>query len=578
VSVVADTRRRTSPSAVARRGSYPQADPRAAGLMTPAVTTVPVALPIETAARLGRRRRSRLLAARVGPRWGAVTPATLDHALALGLGAVPVRAVLWLAPLLAPTTPEIVVRRALRPGTPFVLVGADAPVGGVLGEAPGAATLPLSVSGWLDQLPEPTRRLLREAGALADQHGWPVAVVGGLARDLVLGGAPSERTDLDLTVQGDAGALARGLADRLGGEVRLPPREHPMFLTATVDLPGGRHADVAASRRERYRAPGALPAVEPAPLEEDLWRRDFSLNALAVRLDRAAWGQVRDPTGGLEDLRRRRLRVLHALSFIEDPTRLFRAIRFAVRLRARLETATRHLFAEAARLTVYGALSGDRLRAELKLARREADPAATLCRLARSGALRLVLPGYRLGAATRRRLVRVAALARRLALEAETEEALWRLALTAHLAAAARAGWAERLRLPPAATAMVERARRQAPALDSALARAGTERAAYRILRGVPEVVAAWTSAESRRPSVRRHVAEYLGDWRERRALLSGDDLVALGVAPGPALGDLLRDLVVAQVAGEVRTREGAVRWARRAVGAARPAGRGAAG
>jgi tRNA nucleotidyltransferase (CCA-adding enzyme) len=562
---------------VVRRDRYPQVDPRAEGLMTRAVVTIPAGLPVAAAARLGRRRRARLLAASVGSRWGAVTPSTLEHALALGLEAVPVRAVLWLAPVVAPATGEIAVRRRLRAGIPFALVGGDpAPIGAVLAEASSGPSLPLSVADRLERLPEETRRLLRDAGALGDRHGWPVALVGGLARDL-LDGAATAPGDLDVTVQGDAAALARGLARRRGGEVRQPPREHPTFLTATVDLAGGQHVDVTAARRERYRAPGALPAVETASLDEDLWRRDFSVNALAVRLDAPAWGQVRDPTGGLDDLRRRRIRVLHPLSFIEDPTRLFRAIRFAVRLQARMETATRHLFAESARLAVYDALSGDRLRAELELACREADPVATLGRVARSGALRIVLPAYRFDRAVGRRLARVVAVTRSLPLVAETREALFRLALTAHLDAAGWAGFADRLRLPPASVGLVERARREALAVASALARAGTPRQAYQILRGVPEVVAAWAAVESRRPPVRQHVAQHLGDWRGRRPLLRGDDLVALGVARGPVLGTLLRDLVVAQVAGEVRTREAAFSWARRAAVAA-GAGRGPSG
>ena len=147
----------------------------------------------------------------------------------------------------------------------------------------------------------------------------------------------------------------RGKCGRAGEPARRQPRRAAWWSTgpsstATVVLRDGRRIDVATARRESYRAPGALPDVEPASLAEDLARRDFSVNALAVRLDRAAWGRVLDTTGGLVDLRARRIRVLHALSFVEDPTRILRAARFAARLDWRVDRTTRRLAAHAATL------------------------------------------------------------------------------------------------------------------------------------------------------------------------------------------------------------------------------------
>ena len=164
--------------------------------------------------------------------------------------------------------------------------------------------------------------------------------------------------------------------------------------------------DLATARRESYRAPGALPRVEPASLAEDLARRDFSLNALAVRLDRADWGRLVDTTGGLADLRARRIRVLHPLSFVEDPTRVFRAARFAARLGCRVDPTTRRLALHATRLDVYRALSGDRLRTELELMLAERRPVAALREAGRLGAWSLVdqRAGPRTGTVTAPRL------------------------------------------------------------------------------------------------------------------------------------------------------------------------------
>src|SRR5947208_468905 len=147
--------------------------------------------------------------------------------------------------------------------------------------------------------------------------------------------APVSRRDLDLVVEGDGPAVARRLAQELGGTLR----EHERFLTASVETPGAGRIDVATARTERYETRGALPRVMPAAIEEDLRRRDFSVNAMAIELASGAWGLL-DPFGGREDLARRRLRVLHPLAYVEDPTRLFRAARHGARLGLTPDRAT----------------------------------------------------------------------------------------------------------------------------------------------------------------------------------------------------------------------------------------------
>src|SRR5262249_31111131 len=251
--------------------------------------------------------------------WAAAAQPTLTRALALGLHRAPLDAILWDAPVVPSTASEVDVRRRLGPDRPFLLVEGPRGLEGVVFRDPGApAGLPFSVAPQLGRIPGRVGGILRAAGQYGDLLGTPVAGGGGLGRGL-LPHRVDDPTDLDLVVEGSAAQLARELAASLGGQAL----QHAAFLTATVVLADGQRIDLASARGESYRAPGALPTVERASLTADLARRDFSVNALAVRLDRTAWGRLVDATGGLADLRARWIRVLHPLSFIEDPTRIF---------------------------------------------------------------------------------------------------------------------------------------------------------------------------------------------------------------------------------------------------------------
>src|SRR5215210_1572486 len=201
----------------------------------------------------------------------------------------------------------------------------------------------------------------------------PVFLVGGALRDL-LRGEPA--TDLDLAVEGDARSVARDLAGRLAGQLR----EHGRFGTATVRA-GDLAFDLATTRRERYERPGALPIVEPAPLEEDLARRDFSVNAMAAGLTGEDFGHLYDPHGGMADLAAGLVRVLHERSFLDDPTRLLRAVRYQTRLGFELDPETERLAREAVAADALSTVSGARIRDELMDLLRETDVRAGIERM-----------------------------------------------------------------------------------------------------------------------------------------------------------------------------------------------------
>jgi tRNA nucleotidyltransferase (CCA-adding enzyme) len=212
-------------------------------------------------------------------------------------------------------------------------------------------------------------RLLRALDGLP-----PTYLVGGWVRDLLRGERPERGPDL--TVEGDAQMVARVLADRLGGEVR----EYERFRTAIVRI-GDVEVDLVTSRRESYDEPGALPRVEAAPLREDLARRDFAVNAMAIALKGDDLGHLYDPHGGLPDLNASVLRVLHERSFADDPTRLLRGVRFEARLGFRFDPDTEVLAREAVGSEALATVSADRTGRELVKILEETEAPAAVKRL-----------------------------------------------------------------------------------------------------------------------------------------------------------------------------------------------------
>lgn len=539
---------------MARAGSvYPQVDPRAAGLMHRALARCAAGESVSAALKLVERRRARLLVVSDGRAAGVVFPAVLQRARALGLGREPVGDLArWEVPTLSAHASEVAVRRRLLEGAPAVLLReAGETVGAVEppGREPDAPSLSL-LSKLERQLPEPITEFLRAVGGLGSAMGIPVFAAGGFVRDLLLG-RPS--LDLDLVAEGDGPALARRLARQIGGKASF----HRSFETATLRGGPTGAMDVATARRERYPAAGALPVVSRASILEDLRRRDFTVNALAISLSPPSFGRLLDPAGGWRDLGRRRMRALHPLSFVEDPTRIFRAVRYQVRLGLGLDRDSRRWVRLSLRAGPYPALSGQRIMAELELIAREPRPADSLISLGRLGAFRLLDPAYRFPPVAALRLKELSKLLSWAADHKIEMEGLrlFLLALVGHLGESRAEQTLRRLALSGEPLRRLIRALSEGPTLVERLpgARRPSDQARRLRSQSLETLGWAWLLAT---PAARRQVEWFLVEARHARASLAGDDLLALGVPEGPAVGVFLDRLRDARLDGGAATRD----------------------
>ncbi|MFO7768706.1 MAG: hypothetical protein R6W82_07100 [bacterium] len=411
---------------------------------------------------------------------------------------------------------------------------------------------------------------LRSVERVAAERGVPAWLVGGPVRDLLL---DRPVMDVDVMVEGDGVAFADGLARSEGGKAIGYRR----FGTALVVLSGGRKVDVATARTERYPEPGELPEVVPGTLEEDLLRRDFGINAMAVRLGPDRFGAFTDPHGGRHDLEEGVVRVLHEDSFRDDPTRALRAVRFETRYGFTIEERTLVLLEEAVAEGMLETVSRQRIRDEIVLLLEEPGPAAPIRRLESTAIWSALmgegtpLPGE------------VEAL-----MEEEAEAEAWYEQLPCRSDLGEVEGWVvrwlllfERAGMDRAHEAsesfhMGQAARRAAAALadrrDTALhflqrTYHGTDSALFEILRDFsPEAVLYLKTVSAANPYAPDRLERYLCRLEPTEPLVSGEDLKGLGMEPGPAMGELLERLFHAQLDGAFTSREEALAEARRLI------------
>ena len=411
-----------------------------------------------------------------------------------------------------------------------------------------------NVKGLLrSRLPRHLVALLEEAGELADRCDVSLYVVGGCVRDLLLG---IENLDLDLVVEGDGIAFARKLGEATHARVKA----HERFGTAIVLLPEGFKLDVATARTEYYEYPTALPTVEQSSIKKDLYRRDFTINALAVRLNGKDFGDVLDFYGGQRDLNEKVVRVLHGLSFVEDPTRVFRAIRFETRFGFRLGRDTLALIDGAAKMNLFHRLSGHRLLEELKLLLGERVPKQSIRRLADLGLLRFIHPKLEWSNRLQSLLDAIEQAVdwyRLLYLDRKMD--VWLVYMMGLLEVLPERAVTEVLKRFPFSEPETTRLNAARVGCHAVIRRLGKRpplkpAETFRLLSGLSDETLLGLMAKSKGESVKRQVSAFFTTYQHVKPVLTGTDLKAMGLSPGPQFKKILDRLLDARLNGEVKS------------------------
>ena len=405
------------------------------------------------------------------------------------------------------------------------------------------------------ELPQPVVDFIRLTGRLGDEKGVNVYVVGGFVRDLFLG---VDNFDMDLVVEGDGIAFAQELAHRL--TLRLVA--HKRFGTATLLGLEGLKVDIASARKEIYETPAALPVVSSGQIEDDLFRRDFTINAMAVSLNAHNFGKVVDFYGGQSDLKSGIVRALHPLSFIDDPTRILRAVRFEQRFDFKIEKKTLAWIRGAVRRQMLHRVQKHRLRDEIVLIFREKIPFKSVRRLSQICGFSYIWPRLRFQK-------KWAA-----AFEEVNRKSLWFKEWFPHKRHLEPYVMYMCLFFYPLSVKEIRKAvlayafhkRESLRILSLRENFQGVRRellkknikpsSVYRALDPLTYEVILLISILAPYPRLIQRVENFLFVYNGQRLHVRGEDLKKLGIKPGPAYKKILQDLLYAKVDGKVRTKE----------------------
>ncbi len=406
-----------------------------------------------------------------------------------------------------------------------------------------------------ERLPDWLVDLLKEAGNVAERLGWRIYAVGGFVRDLML---RRENLDIDLVIEGDGIAFAKEFASRRECRVRT----HERFGTAVIIFPDGFKVDVATARLEYYERAGALPTVELSSLKLDLFRRDFTINTMAIELTSGRFGKLLDFFGGQRDIKERSIRVLHNLSFIEDPTRVFRAVRLSERFGFKIAAHTLKLIKNAAKIEAFRNIKGRRIVDELILILKEGRAVDSLKRLGELGLLKFIHPkitldreGFFILERARDALSWYELLYKERPVEPwivlflalldpldidELERFTGDMNISGRLRSLLLEGKGEG---PKALIRIAERTDMRNSEINE-------------ILRPVSLEVLLYLMAKTGKEKTRKTISYFITNLNGIKTILNGRDLIKLGVPESPLCGRILDILLKKRLDGEIKTRD----------------------
>jgi tRNA nucleotidyltransferase (CCA-adding enzyme) len=541
---------------------------KAADIMKRSLISIPADRNIGAAMELMNTYRINALIVTEGNRVvGTISRQTTDGAAHHGLKERPVRDFMQTElPLMDPdTSADQILKLMVERRTRFVLVGKDPEhVDGIITRMDlmryhyevNPQTLRLHKSRKSEnlqamlkkRLPESIFELLKQAGIVSERLGYKVYLVGGMVRDLLL---HRENIDLDLVVEGDGIQFASEFAKIYTGEIAA----HRRFGTARITFRDGFKMDIATARTESYHAPAALPQVHGGILRQDLYRRDFTINTLAIDLSPAKFGALVDYFGGWDDLHQGVIRVLHSLSFIDDPTRTLRAIRFATRFNFQISDDTQRLIRSAVDSRVLDKLSGKRFWTELRYLLQEQHPIPALHMLHQYKLLSFIHPGLILDSFLLDLLYQVETVLGwyRLNFLADRPANQWLLYLMAMLEKLDRAERfeiAQRFQLTAAIQNMLKSYKGDLRDIHARLLTRQSSGSLYFALREYPLEILLYSMARISEPQIREQITVYLRDLRHVELEINGEDVLQLGIPRGPAIREILDQVLRARLDG----------------------------
>jgi tRNA nucleotidyltransferase (CCA-adding enzyme) len=402
-------------------------------------------------------------------------------------------------------------------------------------------------------LPCELQRLLKELGSLAEKADLNVYLVGGFVRDMIIN---CPNFDVDLVVEGDGIIFAENVIKKLGGRLR----SHRKFGTAVVILPDNFRIDIASARSEFYEHPAALPQVELSSIRQDLSRRDFSINAMAIALNASKFGELLDFFGGQKDIEKKQIRVLHSLSFIEDPTRIFRAVRFEQRYDFHMEEQTEKLARKAVEMELVGELTTARVRNKLILILSEEEAFRSIKRLNGLGVLKNIFPGIKVNQNLEDNFKRIKSAIQKINVCFQSKTRMWLISLMfllENLSEKELKTWCSQIKFKKTDTNILIKSIMESPKILIVLNsnKELKNSRIYELLHGFPQesIIYMYSKASSK---AKQKIETYIAELKNIKIEVNGKDLIAMGIKPSNIFNKALKNLLDAKLNGLVKTKD----------------------